>query len=67
MCLMCHRLGSQTRYNTAELRPSLPYQDMTREKFLVVTLLLFIIVQFCMSLILCVRLRITLFPEFNKG
>ena len=38
MCLMCHRLGSQTRYNTAELRPSLPYQDMTREKFLGVTL-----------------------------
>ena len=44
MCLMCHRLGSQTRYNTAELRPSLPYQDKTREKSRGVTLLLFIIV-----------------------
>ena len=46
MCLMCHRLGSQTRYNTAELRPSLPYQDMTREKFLGVKLLLFVFVTF---------------------
>ena len=42
-CDMCV-IGWGPGHVTLQLRPSLPYQDMTREKLLGVKLLLFIIV-----------------------
>ena len=50
MCVMCHGLGFQERYNTMQVRPfcpatyRLPYQDISREKFPGVKLLLFFLI-----------------------